>query len=85
MKNKMSDLNNALFAQLERLADEDTTGDKLHEEMNKARGIVAVSNQIVNNYRMQLDAAKFLFDNGYNNSDQVAKSLGYQNDKEINK
>jgi hypothetical protein len=58
MKNTLGDLNNHLFAQLERLSDEELTGDKLIEEMNRAKSITAVANQIINNGSLVLDAQK---------------------------
>lgn len=58
MQNTLGDLNNHLFAQLERLSDEDLVGEKLIEEMNRAKTITAVASQIINNGSLVLDAQK---------------------------
>lgn len=47
MKNKIEDLRNHLFAQLERLSDEDLSGEKLQEEIKRSKAIAEVSSQIV--------------------------------------
>lgn len=54
MKNKLSDLNNHLFAQLERLNDEDLTGDELMEEIERAKAVKNISMQIVENASLGL-------------------------------
>ncbi|CAK1721226.1 Phage protein [Vibrio crassostreae] len=59
MKNKLADLNNHLFAQMERLSDEDITDDKLNEEINRSKALTTVSKQIIDNARLALDAQKF--------------------------
>lgn len=59
MRNTLGDLNNHLFAQLERLCDEDLAGDKLTEEIERARAITSVANQIVSNGSLVLQAQKF--------------------------
>lgn len=59
MKNSLGDRNNHLFAALERLNDEEITGDKLNEEIQRARTIANVSRQIIDNGKLALDAMKF--------------------------
>lgn len=38
-RNKLSDLNNHLFMQLERLGEEDLKGEELLEEINRSKAI----------------------------------------------
>lgn len=56
MKNKLTDLNDHLFAQIERLGDEELTKDNLDEEINRTKAITSVANQIISNARVALDA-----------------------------
>jgi hypothetical protein len=58
MKNQLTDLNNHLFAQLERLGDEGLDTDALARELRRGAGIAAVSREIVANARLVLDAEK---------------------------
>lgn len=64
MKNKLSDLNNHLFAQLERLADEGLTTEALELETRRAESIVSIADQVVRNAELQLRAAKLFADHG---------------------
>lgn len=59
MKNTLGDLNNHLFAELERLGDEDLKGEKLIEEISRAKSIADVSTQIISNAHVILQAEKF--------------------------
>lgn len=64
MKNKLSDLNNHLFAQLERLAVEDLTPEQIDTEVKRAEAIVSVADQISGNAELQLKAAKLYAEHG---------------------
>lgn len=55
MKNRLIDLNNHLFSQIERLADEDLTGDKLREEIDRSKSMAAIAQNIIANGRLALD------------------------------
>jgi hypothetical protein len=66
MKNKLVDLNNHLFAQLERLGDEDLTAEQIDQETKRAAAIVTVADQIIRNADVALKAAKLVADNGGN-------------------
>jgi hypothetical protein len=64
VKNRLSDLNDHLFAQLERLSDEDLTPEQIDQESKRGEAIVAIADQIVRNASLQLQAAKIAFDGG---------------------
>ena len=62
MKNKLVDLNNHLFAQLERLSDEETKGEELLTEIRRSQAITNVAKQIINNGSLVLHAHKAVSD-----------------------
>lgn len=60
MKNKLTDLNDLLFAQLERLGDEDLAAEKLSGEVQRTGAMIQVADRIVENARLQLEAVKLV-------------------------
>lgn len=58
MKNKLSDLNNHLFEELERLNDENLTGDELQTERERAKIMATIAQTIINNGELALKAVK---------------------------
>lgn len=74
MKNTLGDLNNHLFAQLERLSDEDLKGEKLDEEIKRARSVNQVASQIIKNGALVLQAEKYK-DNKWNIDNDAPKML----------
>lgn len=60
MKNKLADLNNHLFEELERLNDEELTGDKLSQEITRAKAIAAVASQIIEMHNTAIEAQKVI-------------------------
>jgi hypothetical protein len=69
VKNTLGDLNNHLFAQLERLSDEDVKGDKLKEEIERAKALSSIANQVISNGNLVLKAQQFYDDNDRNDID----------------
>lgn len=59
MKNSLIDLNNHLFAEMERLGDEDLKGDDLKAELERANMISGVARAIIDNANTVLRAARF--------------------------
>ena len=58
MKNKIEDLRNHMFAQLERLGDEELKGDALQEEIQRAKAIGSIAGQITDSARVEVDYLK---------------------------
>lgn len=56
MKNRLSDLNNHLFASLERISEENTKGEALVEEITRAKTVGLTARLIIDNARLALDA-----------------------------
>lgn len=60
MGNALSDLNNILFSQVQRLANgENLNPEDMKKEIEKAKAIEGLSKQIISNAKLQLDAVKF--------------------------
>lgn len=64
MKNKLSDLNDHLFAQLERLSDEGLSEEDIKKEASRAEQVVAVADKIIANAAVQLKAVQLFADHG---------------------
>ena len=77
MKNKMIDLHNHLFAQLERLSDEDLDDEKLGLELNRTRAMTSVSIQIIDNVRLMLKAQTVIRENMIKNPPEMLGIEGY--------
>jgi len=60
-KNKLSDLNNHLFAQLERLGDENLTQDQLKGEIARAKSISGIAQNIITNAKVALEGVQFAY------------------------
>ncbi len=64
-RNQIEDLNNHLFAALERLNDEDIEGDKLREEIERSKAIAIVGGKVVDGMKTQADFFRMMLENGY--------------------
>ena len=59
-KNKLSDLRNHLFAQLERLNDESLTKEQQAMEVQKARSMQGIAKEMNQSARLELDAYRVM-------------------------
>ena len=64
MKNKLADLNNHLFAQLERLADDTLDPEAVEREVKRTDAIVDLSDQVLRIADTSLKAAKLYAEHG---------------------
>jgi len=58
MKNKLTDLNNVLFEQLERLMDDSLSKEEFEKEVERSKQVTGVARIIVDNAEIQLQAFK---------------------------
>lgn len=58
MKNSLVDLNEYLFEQLDRLTNDDLTGEELETELKRAKTVSQIASNIVNSTAVILDAQK---------------------------
>ena len=75
MKNSLNDLNNHLFAALERLNDESLKGDDLTSEVSRSTAIVGVAESILHNADTQLRAVKILNESGRVGAEAMPETL----------
>lgn len=59
MRNHLTDLNDHLFAEMERLSDEDLTDEQIEREIKRAKAVTSVAQAIVANGNLALRAAEF--------------------------
>lgn len=64
MANKLSDLTDHLFAQLDRLANENLTADQLALEVQRSEAMVDLSGQVTGAAALQLKAAALYAEHG---------------------
>lgn len=64
-RNKLADLNNHLFAQLERLGEEDLTVEEIHKEVSRGKAICYLASSVIKNAKTQIDALKLVADGEY--------------------
>lgn len=65
MKNKLTDLNNHLFAQLEILSDEELTDEELETEIKRAKAITSIASNIISNAAIGLEVTKLVVEYGH--------------------
>ena len=64
MKNTLSDLNNYLFEQMERLQDDSLSDEELEKEIKRSNAVQSVAKMIIENGELALKAKKHLDEYG---------------------
>ena len=80
MKNKLSDINNYLFEQIEKLNDDSLSDEETKLVIQKATTINTIAETIVKNGELQFKALKMASDYGIVNQNQVKLLLGAAKD-----
>lgn len=79
MRNKLEDLNNILFEQLERLQDDDISDEDFEKELKRTDAVNKVSKTIIDNAALSLKALKDVYEMGGSHKVEVPL-LGITND-----
>lgn len=84
MRNKLTDLNDYLFEQLERLNDDSLNPEELDKEIKKAEAITNISKNIIDNANLQVKVLGIM-NKSLHNRDTVGsigkKMLGFGDEK----
>lgn len=64
MKNTLTDLNNYLFGQIERLNDDELSEDQLEKEIKRSEAVQKVARTIIENGQLALSAKKHMDEYG---------------------
>lgn len=81
MKNTLTDLNNYLFEQLERLNDDGLTEEQLERELRKTDATTKIAEKIIANGELAFKTMKHMDDYGYNVKDRhMPKMLTVEGD-----
>jgi hypothetical protein len=75
-KNRLSDLNDHLFAQIERLSDESLTPEQVEKEAKRGTAIVGAADMIIRNAMLQVRAAEVAAEFGGNPEPYLTKFGG---------
>lgn len=75
IKNTLGDLNNHLFAQLEKLGDDDLKGEELDVEIRRAEAMAKVGEQIIRTGELQFKAMQHMDEYGYERRKAVPEML----------
>lgn len=66
VRNTLADLNDHLFMALERLGDDDLSGEDLERELKRADGIAKIAQNIINNGNLVYKTMQHMDEYGYN-------------------
>lgn len=83
MKNTLSDLNNALFEEIERLQDDSLDEERLEIEIRRATTVGKIAQNIINNGNLALNVKKHLDEFGAGDKYKIPL-LGIGDDKKAN-
>lgn len=75
MKNTLGDLNNHLFAQLEKINDDELSGDALDAEIKRTEAMAKISEQIIKTGELQFKAMQHMDEYGYERKKAVPEML----------
>lgn len=83
VRNKLIDLNNHLFEEMERLNVDGISDEKLIKEIKRTNAMVDLAEQIVNNAKVILDANKFKIEYSRSTNVKVPEMLTGTNEPKI--